>query len=213
MEANFWLERWQRNEIGFHEAEVHPLLRNYWPTIIAAHANHTGNVFVPLCGKSLDMIWLIDQGLHVYGVELSTVGVEAFFNENNIPFEKSAAGEVQKYASENATIFAGDIFSLTKDMLPALDLFYDRAALVALPSFMRADYVAKVASLLVPDAHGLLVSLEYEDGLINPPPHSISVETVLATYGSHCRCDLLGSGAGDVKGKPCIEHAVHLRLK
>ena len=82
MEANFWLERWQRNEIGFHEAKVHPLLREHWSTVTTLHVDQPHSVFVPLCGKSLDMIRLIEQGLYVYGVELSPVGVEAFFHEN-----------------------------------------------------------------------------------------------------------------------------------
>ena len=211
MEAKFWLERWQRGEIGFHETMVHPLLIKHWQTISSGHVQSANNVFVPLCGKSLDMLWLIEQGFHVYGVELSALAVDAFFQENNIPFEKSNTGSHTKFESEHATIFSGDILSLAAHSLPAFDFFYDRAALVALPLEMREAYVNKVSALLKPGARGLLISLEYEVGLINPPPHCVDLDSVYDAYGKQYRCDALGSGPGEVKGKPCIEHAIHLR--
>ena len=213
MKANFWLECWQRNEIGFHEAEIHPLLLAHWSTVLSAiedqHARR--NVFVPLCGKSRDMIWLMEQGHHVYGVELSAIGVEAFFSENNIAFEKSAAGELTKYVADQVTIFSGDIFALTGSMVPEIKLFYDRAALVALPPGMRNAYAEKVISLLGDKANGLLISLEYAADMINPPPHSLDPEQVEQSYGHVCDCELLGQGVGEVKGKPCTEYATHLR--
>ena len=212
MESKFWLERWQRNEIGFHEAEIHPLLLAHWATVVGAVEDQQARrkVFVPLCGKSLDMIWLIKQGHHVFGVELSAIGVEAFFAENNIEFEKFAEGELIKYVGEHVTIFSGDIFALEPLMLPEIKLFYDRAALVALPPDMRNAYAEKVCSLLGDKAEGLVISLEYAAEMINPPPHSLNPAKVEQSYGSVCDCELLGQGVGEVKGKPCTEYAMHL---
>ena len=213
MEANFWLEKWQRNEIGFHEAEAHPLLRKHWATVVklSNQQSEANKVFVPLCGKSLDMLWLIEQGFHVYGIELSVIAVEAFFSENDIAFDKSHEGDLVKYESEHATIFCGDIFALTSLMLPAIKLFYDRAALIALPPDMRSVYVDKVVSLLGRGSNGLLISLEYDEDLISPPPHSLNVNSIEEISANRFQCQLLGRGTGEVKGKPCTEYAIHLQ--
>ena len=48
----------------------------------------TCSVFVPLCGKSLDMVWLLEQGFSVTGCEISELAVQQFFTENSIPYEK-----------------------------------------------------------------------------------------------------------------------------
>ena len=40
---------------------------------------------MPLCGKSLDLLWLRDQGHLVIGVELSATAFEDFCLENGIP--------------------------------------------------------------------------------------------------------------------------------
>ncbi|MGR8947399.1 MAG: thiopurine S-methyltransferase [Gammaproteobacteria bacterium] len=216
MEPNFWLARWKHNEIGFHEQAIHPLLPKHWPTV--AGKTHTktaaGNddgaarkVFVPLCGKSRDMLWFIEQGYEVYGVELSAVGVEAFFDENNLACEKTVDGKLVKYVGAGVTLWCGDIFILQRSQLPPISLFYDRAALVALPGEMRGRYVHKLATLLAENARGLLIALEYAEHLLNPPPHSLDSDTVRKTCHGLFETRLLGSGDGEVKGHPCTEHA------
>ncbi|MBP6750907.1 MAG: thiopurine S-methyltransferase, partial [Xanthomonadaceae bacterium] len=79
MDAEFWHRRWQDNQIGFHQHEATPMLQAHWATIGAP----TGcRVFVPLAGKSLDMLWLAAQGHRVLGIELSPLAVAQFFAEN-----------------------------------------------------------------------------------------------------------------------------------
>ena len=84
MEPTFWQQRWQTNQIGFHEATPHPLLLRHWPRLTLAPGSR---VFVPLCGKSLDLLWLRTQGHEVIGVELSAIGVDAFFAEAALMYE------------------------------------------------------------------------------------------------------------------------------
>ena len=81
MEKDFWLERWERKETGFHQNEVNPYLRQHWQEL---HLARDSVVFVPLCGKSRDMLWLRKQGHRVLGVELSAIAVQAFFNLGGI---------------------------------------------------------------------------------------------------------------------------------
>lgn len=79
MNEAFWHERWARNEIGFHLGEVNPYLLRHWPSLALPNG---ARVLVPLCGKSLDMAWLVEQGFTVVGVELSEKAVRAFLTSN-----------------------------------------------------------------------------------------------------------------------------------
>jgi len=97
MKKDFWLERWERAEIGFHQDEINPYLRRFWPELKVAHG---GEVFVPLCGKSLDMVWLRQQGCYVLGVELSQIAVRDFFREQGMTPERVSGGGFDNHIAE-----------------------------------------------------------------------------------------------------------------
>ncbi len=78
MNAEFWHSRWQEKRIGFNQSAVNPLLINYFKQLNLPAGSL---VFVPLCGKSIDMAWLAAQGYDVVGVELVETAVQAFFTE------------------------------------------------------------------------------------------------------------------------------------
>lgn len=69
MKSEFWHDRWLNSQIGFHQSEVNSYLQEHW----SEHFQDRGTVFVPLCGKSRDMVWLCDQGHTVIGSELSAI--------------------------------------------------------------------------------------------------------------------------------------------
>ena len=69
MEAEFWHERWREQRIGFHLEKVNPTLLRHWPVLNPAPGSR---VFVPLCGKTLDIGWLLDQGHKVCGIDCLT---------------------------------------------------------------------------------------------------------------------------------------------
>lgn len=215
MDKHFWLDKWHRNEIGFHEDFVHPLLEKYWHQIdrLGSDKSQTRNVFVPLCGKSLDLIWLKEQGLAVFGVELSEIAVSAFFAEHGFAHERQPDGDFIRYAGDGITIWCGDYFALEKLKIPAMNFFYDRAAFVALAPEMRLNYLSVLRNVMVKDAWGLMITLEYPENSINPPPHSITP----AIVEEHCEglfdAELLTSGSAEVKGKPSIEHLIRLKTK
>jgi len=120
----------ERQEIGFHQDEVNPYLREYWQEL---HAARDGTVFVPLCGKSRDMLWLREQGHPVLGVELSAIAVQAFFGENGLIPDHAARGKFYSGEADNIRILCGDFFDLCKDDMANVSAVYDRASLVALP--------------------------------------------------------------------------------
>mgnify|MGYP000400918887 CR=1 FL=1 len=59
MKADFWHDKWNNNEIGFDQDQPNPLLVEHWQ---ALNLEANARVFVPLCGKSIDMVWLLHQG-------------------------------------------------------------------------------------------------------------------------------------------------------
>lgn len=62
MDANFWHEKWQRREIGFHQPQANPLLVAYFDKLNLAAGSR---VLLPLCGKTRDIAWLLDRGFRV----------------------------------------------------------------------------------------------------------------------------------------------------
>jgi len=135
MEPKFWQERWARNQIGFHLPEVNPYLLRYWPSLTLAQG---AKVLVPLCGKSLDLMWLASNGYHVLGVELSEQAVDAFFREQNLTPRITWHGVFKVYQADLIEIWCGDFFALDAGALADCTALYDRAALIALPPLKRA---------------------------------------------------------------------------
>lgn len=179
MHQEFWQERWDRGEIGFHLKDVNPLLRRHWPALQLAV---NSRVLVPLCGKSLDLAWLAAQGLQVLGIELSEKAVQAFFTEHDLLPEVMQQGPFRVYRSESIEIFCGDFFALTAADLRDCRALYDRAALIALPERMRERYVAHLTAILPAHCQALLVTLDYPQQQMDGPPFAVSDELVHQLY-------------------------------
>lgn len=185
MELDFWHTRWQNNEIGFHQPHVNPYLVYYYGQHGPDQATRGKlRVFVPLCGKSKDLLWLSKNGYGVVGVECSEIAVEAFFRENNLPLEKQAQGAHIKYSSGRIDIWLGDFFGLQAEQLGAITDVFDRASLIALPPELRRQYAGKMLELLPNGVRVLLVTLTYPQHEMNGPPFSVSEEEVHALYQS-----------------------------
>jgi thiopurine S-methyltransferase len=188
MKKEFWLERWERAEIGFHQDAVNPYLLRYWGELQAAQG---GEVFVPLCGKSLDMLWLRQQGHAVLGVELSPIAVRDFFAENGLALTHARAGQFDQCEAEGIRILCGDFFELTREHLAQVRAVYDRASLVALPPEMRARYARHLAEILPSGTQVLLVTFDYPQQEMAGPPFAVSVAEVQALYGPYAEIRLL----------------------
>jgi thiopurine S-methyltransferase len=188
MKKEFWLERWERAEIGFHQDQVNPYLLQYWPGL---HAAQGGEVFVPLCGKSLDMLWLRQQGFGVLGVELSPIAVRDFFAENGMQLTHSVSGQFDCCEADGIRILCGDFFELTRSQMTAVRAVYDRASLVALPPEMRERYARHLVEILPAGTQVLLVTFDYPQQEMAGPPFAVSAEEVQALYGRYAEIRLL----------------------
>jgi len=194
MYPSFWHERWQTGQTGFHQDVVHPMLAQAWPLL----GLETGaRVFVPLCGKSVDMRWLAARGHEIIGVELSPIAVRDFFACDGLQASSDRSGPLESLRAGPYTLLAGDFFDLDVATLGPVQACYDRAALVALPVSMRRAYVAHCARLLPPETTALLITLEYDQQQMEGPPFSVDDAEVRALYGGAftieqlCREDVL----------------------
>jgi thiopurine S-methyltransferase len=188
MKKDFWLERWEREEIGFHQDEINPYLRQYWQDF---HLARDSVVFVPLCGKSQDMLWLREQGHQVLGVELSAIAVQSFFRENGYTPQHITRGKFDRCEADGIHIMCGDFFDLSSDDMANVSAVYDRASLIALPPEMRERYVRHLVSILPPATQILLITLDYPQPEMQGPPFSVSSGEVETLYRKFANVRLL----------------------
>jgi thiopurine S-methyltransferase len=174
MEPAFWHRKWADNQIGFHQAQANPYLQRYWPGLGLAAGSR---VLVPLCGKSLDLAWLAGQGYRVRGIELSRRAVEDFFQEQGLQVQVRQQGAFEVWCSGEVELWCGDFFALRAEDVADCVGLYDRAALIALPPQMRERYMGLLSRML-PGGSGLLVTLDYEQKLLEGPPFSVADEEV-----------------------------------
>ena len=179
MDKSFWLQKWRTKNTAFHQKATNPLLAEHFEALSLAEGSR---VFVPLCGKTLDMVWLLSQGYRVVGVELVEAAVEQFFEEIEVGPTLSSNGEMRRFSAENVELFSGDFFDLSRERLGPVDVVYDRAALVALPSELRIRYATHLKAI-TDRAPQLLLTYRYDQSQLEGPPFSISAEEVDRHYG------------------------------
>ena len=218
MNPEFWQKRWQEGRIGFNQSTVNPLLTEYFNRL-----NLTAGslIFVPLCGKSIDMIWLATQGYDVVGVELVETAVQEFFAEQNIEpivYQQADNPTIRYYQSQlsgqTITLWVADIFALTPKDIGSIDAVYDKAALIALPADMRMRYSEQVRKLssdtskvdvanneITPQ---LLLTLNYDQRKKNGPPFSINNEQLEQYYSAHYQIYELASVPSSIGSAPDI---------
>lgn len=187
MEPEFWHQRWQNGQIGFHLDEVNPVLARHF----APRFEHLrgSRVFVPLSGKSLDQLWLVEAGFDVVSVEVSPLAVKAFFEENGLSPTQSREPSFERCSVPQLDVICGDFFELTADDIGDIAVVYDRASLIALPPEMRIDYARQLRSLT--QSPVLLVTLFYPQEQMSGPPFAVSEDEVRQLYEQHYVVDLL----------------------
>ena len=179
MKHDFWHQRWSEGRIGFHQADFNPYLKKYWQLLSLAADDR---VFVPLCGKSKDMLWLREQGHEVLGVELNASACEAFFAENGAEPECNQKSGFVVRSVDGVELMCGDFFSLNTEDLRDVGAVYDRAALIALPQEMRIQYAEHLTQILPKGVQILLITLEYDGE--GGPPFSVQGSEVERLFGA-----------------------------
>jgi thiopurine S-methyltransferase len=199
MDARFWHQRWEENNTFWHQSEANPRLTANFNQLSVAKG---GRIFLPMCGKTLDISWLLSRGYRVAGAELSKIAIEQLFAGLGVKPKISALGKLDHYSAKNMEIFGGDIFDLSEKTLGRVDAIYDRAALVALPSTTRERYTAHLMDITA-KAPQLLISWEYDQSLMEGPPFSVTGDEIKKHYGKSYNITLIETKnvPGGLKGK------------
>ena len=189
MQPEFWLDRWRRAQIGFHQSAVDRHLKAYWPTLKMAPRSR---VFVPLCGKSLDMLWLREQEHEVMGVELAAAALEAFCMEHGILATRRSIGPFDLYEARGFALYCGDFFKLTPALLEGVSAVYDRASLISWTPSLRASYVEQMTGVTTPGTRTLLIAVEYPADQMSGPPFPVTRDEIERLYAPHHSITQLG---------------------
>ncbi len=187
MNIESWKQAWEMNDIGFHKNKPHPLLVKYFKKLGLEKGSR---VFLPLCGKTLDISWLLSRGYQVAGAEVSQLAVEQLFLELGLEAKIKEAENLFLYSAEDIDIFVGDIFDLSREVLGPVDAIYDRAALVALPAEIRNGYTQHLLQITAASPQ-LLITFVFDQRLKDGPPFSIDTDEVNRHYRNVYELELL----------------------
>ena len=197
MKGSYWQEKWAAGKIGFHQERVNKRLAEHWDALDVAPG---AVVFVPLCGKSLDMLWLHGRAHPVLGVELVEAAVLAFFEENALPYERRADGAFERFSGTGAAagieLLVGDFFALTADDLDGVGALYDRASLIAMDDAFRARYARQLAAIVPRGTDGLLLAIDYEQARMAGPPFAVPDAVVQDLLGEPFDIETLAHYSG-----------------
>jgi thiopurine S-methyltransferase len=192
-DPDFWINYWETDNVTWQAPIVSPWLEKHLDKFLGKKKKR--KIFVPLCGKSLDMKLLLDLGHRVVGADCSGIACIDFFTENKIPgyFSEELTNEkgvkIIRHRSSclPITLYEGNIFDLTPDVVGPIDRILDRAALVALPpSIIEDQYLPLLTRLLKPGGKVLFASVS-ELPFPKAPPHaykSTQIEGILKRFFS-----------------------------
>lgn len=201
MNRHYWQQRWQQQDTSFHRPQVSNLLSEYFERL---ELKPNMQVFVPMCGKSLDVGFILEKKMRVVAVELVEAPVQELFQQLNLsPIVENNEHHL-RYSAGQLIVYVGDIFKLSQQQLGKVDAIYDRGALVALPAKLRPKYGAKLLELCA-NAPQLVECVEYDQQLYAGPPHSVTQSELEQYYYVYDTRLLLSSNPlpDGVKGGIC----------
>lgn len=180
--TEWWKERWEAGTIGWHMLEVDKYLKKH---LIGLTDGKPSSILVSWCGKSLDLLWLCEQGHTVVGVELSELAVLQLFKENGIPHSVSERDGFKVYTAtdRNLTVYSGSMFDFNPQIAGcSFDAIWDNHALGAVNPSERGKHIAVLQNVLRPHGRILLSHFEYDPSEHEGPPFSLSPSQILALF-------------------------------
>ncbi|XP_045667609.1 thiopurine S-methyltransferase isoform X1 [Ursus americanus] len=189
-----WQEKWVSRKIGFHQEQGHQLLKKHLDTFLKGENGL--RVFFPLCGKAVEMKWFADLGHSVVGVEISELGIQEFFTEQNLSYSEEPMMEIPgakvfKSSSGNISLYCCNLFDLPRANIGKFDRIWDRGALVAVNPGDRACYADIMLSLTRKGFQYLLAVLSYDPTKHAGPPFYVPDAEVKKLFGSKCNIHCL----------------------
>lgn len=178
----FWNSKWKENWAPFHLSAVNPRLIEYASCL---QLSPTMTVLVPLCGKTLDLIWLAQRCKKVVGIELSEIAIQSFFEENKLLAEKSIIDNTQCFRSNNIEIWNCDLFKSPSKTIGKFDLIYDRGCYIALPPHLRKLFYLKMKEYIHSTSEYFLITVLFDPhDPTTGPPFSVTEKEIKERFGA-----------------------------
>ncbi len=188
MELSYWQSRWEKGNTGWHMQKVYPPLIRYRDTL----AIYKGaSVLVPLCGKSLDLQWFMEQECEVTGVDISEQAARSFFEKQGLEFTIGQKNDFTIYRSDRLQFWVGDFLKLKPSYIDTPDLIYDKAALIALPPDRRRTYASHLQDFTGEQTQIFLNAFEYDQTEMTGPPFAVHSREVESLFGDRFTIKLL----------------------
>ena len=209
-----WSYRWKQNYIGFHLHGVNPSLLKYENKLLQKRCR----IFVPLCGKSVDLVYLADKGHDVCGCEFVKKAVKDFFAEQSLDYtfqvENLPSGRVNEFkaTSKRITIWQCDLFTLSSVAVGKFDAIWDRASLVAIDPLKRSDYARIMHDLLRKNGRYLISTNEMTGIKYSGPRYSVSQAEMKHFFENFFDITLLETYREEAEAEKVATNHVHINL-
>lgn len=186
-----WENKWTTGNIGFHMATVNPRLEQWYHKM--ATDDKPVTILVPLCGKTLDMMWLYNKGHTVIGIEGVEKAIIEFFTENSLTFTKSVtdAGNLFQTADGRIRLYQADICAVSGRLVGPVQAIWDRGSYVAVGYGDRTAYARFIRDVMAPDCQWLLWAVEYDRSRYSGPPHSLTESDIKQDLDSYVKMECL----------------------
>lgn len=200
-----YVPQWKNQRTAFHLSDVNRILKDHVDKLISTDNDDEDDteeddkgkatclnrrVFVPLCGKTLDMTFLTKLADEVVGVEGIRMALEQFSEENpdlNVKFEGTVNG-FDRFVGDKIILLRGNYFDLDDTKAGGkFGAIYDRGSMVAIEPHLRTDYVDTLGKLIAPGGKILLVVLERlgeEEAVKRGPPFTLPDSTIRELFES-----------------------------
>ena len=190
--------QWNNNQIGWHESDVHHSLSKHGDTIIPNFSvkedetcSEQVRVFVPLCGKTVDLAFLarhpsVSDVVGVDGIQQALLEFTKEQPDLRITKQTGGSDAYGRFTGKGLTLLKGDFFDLQQgDTGGRFDAVWDRASFIAINPSLREEYVKVMGRLIKPGGVLLVSTIEYtgtEEAMQMGPPFSVPESEVRKWY-------------------------------
>jgi len=197
----YWENRYKTRCFQWHIDQVHPQLLKYLGelTNLGEGKQESLKFFVPLCGKSKDIPFLLSLGFEVFGIEVVASVIQEFSKENDIELEFDEGKHLYSSKDGKLKIYCEDMFKCPIEEYGPFDCIWDRASFIALDYAFRPAYMDVVKRSV---AHGigsghkfryLIQTVKYDKNNFNGPPKCVDAEDFKEHFESWAKVTVLES--------------------
>lgn len=152
--VEYWADRWAENRTGWHNPKVNPFLKRHYEVVTGKKLpeepltpgseefvnNSKKKWYIPLCGKTLDVAFLLGLGYKVFAVEGVRKAIETLDEESRLGLQFDEKRSVFTGADGILEIYFGDLFQCPIEEFGPLDYVWDRGSIIAFEYRFRQSY-------------------------------------------------------------------------